>query len=332
MAQYKNVMIYCEITDGNFSTITRELLGCGRKLANDLGEELSAVLIGSNVGHLSKEAIALGADKAYVVDDGLLADYQTDSYLLSMTKVVEHEKPQILILGQTSIGSDLAPRLAFRLNTSVVLDCVELSIDPASNLLLRTKPVYGGKAMALFISESYPQMATIRHRSMKPSERDGTRQGKVITVNAGVDQSLIKAKLLKKVIEEKKGIKLEESELIVSGGRGIGGKEGFIQLEELAKLLKGAVGATRAACDNGWLPTTSQIGLTGKIVAPKLYFAVGLSGSSQHMAGCSGSETIVAINTDSRAHIFKEARFGVVGDWKIVWPVFLSKVKELLER
>jgi electron transfer flavoprotein alpha subunit len=330
MAQYRNVLIYCEITNGTFPSITRELLGCGRKLANDLGEELSGVLIGSNVGHLPNEAIALGADKVYVVDDALLKDYQADSYLLSMAKVVEQEMPRILILGQTSIGSDLSPRLAFRFNTSIVLDCVELSIDPGSKLLLRTKPVYGGKAMALFISESHPQMATIRQRSMQPSERNETRQGKIITINADPDQSLIKTKILKKVAEEKEGIKLEESEVIISGGRGIGSAEGFTQLEELAKVLRGAVGASRAACDNGWVPATIQIGLTGKIVAPKLYIAVGLSGSSQHMAGCSGSETIVAINTDPRANIFKEARFGVIGDWKIIWPTFLRKVKEFL--
>jgi len=331
MDNYKNVMIYGEIIDGSLSAITKELLGCGKKLANDLGEELCAVLIGYNVSHLAEDAIALGADRVYLVDHSLLKDYQTDSYLLSMVKVVEQEMPRILILGQTSIGIDLSPRLAFRLNTAVVLDCVELSIDPDSKRLLQTKPVYGGKGMALFISESYPQMATVRSKSMKPLERDESRQGKIIAVNVNLDQSNIRTWSLGRVAEKAEGIKLEDAEIIVSGGRGIGSIDGFKQLEELAEVLKGsAVGASRPACDAGWISTTAQVGLTGKIVTPKLYIAVALSGSSQHMAGCSGSGTIVAINNDPRANIFKEAQFGVVGDWKTIFPAFAKKVKELL--
>jgi electron transfer flavoprotein alpha subunit len=332
MDRYKNIMVYAEITDGSLSSITKELLGCGKILANDLGEELCAVLIGNNLGHLAKEAIAFGANKVYLVDHPLLQDYQTDSYLLSMVKVVEQEMPRILILGQTSIGLDLSPRLAFRLNTAVVLDCVELSIDPDSKQLLQTKPVYGGKGMAVFSSESYPQMATVRSKSMKPLEREESRQGKIFNVNVNLDQTNIRTRSLGRVTEKAEGIKLEDAEIIISGGRGIGSADGFKQLEELSKALKGsAVGGTRPACDAGWISTTAQIGLTGKIVTPKLYITVALSGSSQHMAGCSGSGTIVAINNDPRANIFKEAQFGVVGDWKMIFPAFVKKVKELLK-
>ena len=330
MAEYKGVMAFCEATEGKLASISTELLGCGRKLADDLGQELSAVLVGSGISTLAQETIFFGADKAYVVDDPLLQDYQTDAYVLAMEKVVNQVMPQILIMGQTSIGRDLAPRLAFRLNTAASLGCLELAIDPGSKLLLQTKPVYGGNAQAIFVCQTYPQIATVRAKTMTPLERDQSRQGEVITIKAGLDPSAIRTKVLEKVPEKVEGIRLEDAQVIVSGGRGIGSAEGFKQLEELARMLKGAVGATRPPCDNGWAPAGAQVGLTGKIVTPELYIAVALSGSSQHMSGCSGSKTIVAINKDAEANIFKEAHFGVVGDWKKVVSAFSDKVKELL--
>jgi electron transfer flavoprotein alpha subunit len=210
------------------------------------------------------------------------------------------------------------------------LGCLELAIDPGSKLLLQTKPVYGGNAQAIFVCQTYPQIATVRAKAMTPLERDQSRQGEVITIKAGLDPSVIRTKVVEKVPEKVEGIKIEDAQVIVSGGRGIGSAEGFKQLEELSRLLKGAVGATRPPCDNGWVPAGAQVGLTGKIVTPELYIAVALSGSSQHMSGCSGSKTIVAINKDAEANIFREARFGVVGDWKKVLPAFTSKLKELL--
>jgi len=330
MAEYKGVMIYGEVTEGKLIAITTELLGCGRRLADDLGQELYAVLVGSNISSLAQEAIAFGADKVYVVDDPLLKDYQTDSYVLALEKVVRQVMPQILILGQTSIGRDLTPRLAFRLDTAASMDCIELAIDPDSKLMLQTRPVYGGNAQAIYTCESNPQIATVRAKTMAPLERDASRQGEVITIEAGLDPSAIKAKVLEKVVEEVTGIKLEDAEVVVSGGRGIGSVDGFKQLEELAKMLNGAVGASRPPCDNDWVPDSLQVGLTGKIVTPELYIAVALSGSSQHMSGCSGSKNIVAINKDPEANIFKVAHFGVVGDWKKLIPAFTEKVKELL--
>jgi electron transfer flavoprotein alpha subunit len=330
MAEYKGVMIFGETSQGKLASIATELLGGGRKLANDLGQELSAVLVGSGISNLAREAIAFGADRVYVVDDPLLKDYQTDSYVIVMEKVVKQVMPQILILGQTAIGRDLAPRLAFRLNTAASLGCLELAIDPQSKLLLQTKPVYGGNAQAVFVCQSYPQIATVRAKAMTPLERDESRQGEVITIAAGLDPSAIRTKVIDKVAEKVEGIRLEDAKVVVSGGRGIGGADGFKQLEELARMLKGAVGATRPPCDNGWMPAGAQIGLTGKIITPDLYIAIALSGSSQHMSGCSGSKTIVAINKDPEANIFREARFGVVGDWKKVIPAFTSKLKGLL--
>jgi len=330
MAEYKGVLGYCEVSEGKLTAIATEILGCGRRLANDLGQELSAVLVGTGVSGVAQEAIAFGADKVYVVDDPLLKDYQTDSYVAVMEKVVKQAMPQILVLGQTSIGRDLAPRLAFRLRTAASLDCLELSIDPASKRLLQTKPVYGGNAQAVFTFSTEPQIVTIRSKAMSPLERDGSRKGEAITIAAGLETPAIRTKVLQKVKEEVEGVKLEDAAVIVSGGRGIGGADGFKQLAELAKMLKGAVGASRPPCDNGWVPTTIQVGLTGKIVTPELYIAIALSGSSQHMSGCSGSKSIIAINKDPEANIVKLSRYAAIGDWKKVLPAFTNKVKELL--
>jgi len=330
MAEYKGVMAYCEVADGKLAAIGTELLGGGRKLADDLGEELSAVLVGSGVSGLANEAIAFGAEKVYVVDDQLLKDYQTDSYVAVMEKVVKQIMPKVVMLGQTTTGRDLVPRLAFRLETAASLDCLELSIDPDSKALLQTKPVYGGNAYAVFTTEKLPQIVTVRVKSMDPLPRDDSRKGEVVNIDAGIDPSAVRTKLLEKVVEEVEGIKLEDAPVVVSGGRGIGSADGFKQLEELAKLLKGAVGASRPPCDNDWVPAGLQVGLTGKIIGPDVYIAVALSGSSQHMSGCSGSKNIIAINKDPEANIVKQARYAVIGDWKKVLPAFTEKVKELL--
>lgn len=330
MSDFKGIMVYGEVVEGKLSSVVAELLGCGRGLAGELGQELSTVIVGSGVGNLAQEAIAAGADKVYIVDDPLLQDYNTDSYVSVMEKVVNEVKPQILLMGQTNTGRDLAPRLAFRLGTAATMDCLALSIDPDSKRLLMTKPVYGGSAQALYTTDIDPQIATVRVKAMTALEPDASRKGEVVNIDAGLDASAIRSKVLEKVKEEVEGIKLEDAEVVVSGGRGMGGSEAFEQLAELAKLFKGAVGASRPACDSGWMPDTAQVGLTGKIVSPDLYIAVGISGSSQHLAGCSGSKTIIAVNKDPEANIFKEARFGVVGDWKKVIPAFTEKVKELL--
>jgi electron transfer flavoprotein alpha subunit len=331
MADNKGLMICGEVIDGKLAPITMELLGGGRGLADKLGEELSMVFLGTGLGDVGKEAIAYGADKVYIVDDPSLKDYQTDAYVAVMEKVVKQVAPNILIMGTTPMGRDLAPMLAFRLETAVSMDCTSLDIDSGSKLLLQTRPVYGGNAMAVYTCEaSKPQMATVRSKAMDPLERNDSRSGEVTAIDAGLDPSVMKWKVVDTVMEEVEGIKLEDADIIVCGGRGIGGAEGFQELEPLAKMLSAAVGATRPPCDNGWVSPSIQIGLTGKIVGPTLYIAVALSGSSQHIAGCSGAKNIVAINKDPEANIFKEARFGVVGDFKKVVPAFTEKVKELL--
>jgi electron transfer flavoprotein alpha subunit len=330
MAEYKGIMVYGELVDGKLSSITTELLGCGRRLADELKEDLICILVGDKLDEAPKKAIAFGADKVYTADDPLLKEYQTDSYVTVMEKAAKDTSPRILLLGQTSVGRDLAPRLAFRLGVSLSMDCIELSIDPGTKLLQQTKPVYGGNARAIFTSEIFPQTATVRQKAMSPLEPNESRKGEIIPIKVELDPAKIRTKVLDTVKEEIVGVKLEDAQAIVTGGRGIGGPDGFKQLEELAKVLKGALGASRPPCDNKWVPDTMQIGLTGKIVTPELYIAVAVSGASQHLAGCSGAKNIIAINKDSEANIFKEARFGVVGDWKQVLPAFTEKVKELL--
>ena len=331
MAEYKGILVCGELADGKLASITTELLGCGRKLADDLKEDLSCLLASDAVGGASKEAIAFGADKVYAVEHPALKEYQADSYMQVAEKLVKEISPRVILIGQTSMGRDLAPRLAFRLGTSLTTDCLDLSIDPGTKLLMQTRPVYGGNAQAIFTSKLMPQMVTVRSKAMSPLERDDSRKGEVIPTKIDIDTSKVRTKILETVKEEAGGIKLEDAPVIVCGGRGMGGPQPFQTiLKELADLLHGAVGASRPPADNGWVPEALHIGLTGKIVAPDIYIAIAVSGASQHTAGCSGSKHIIAINKDPEANIFREAEFGVVGKYEEVVPAFTSKLKELL--
>lgn len=331
MADYKGVLICGEVIEGRITSITTELLNTGRRLCDDLNQPLSVLLIGQNISEIAKEAILLGADKVYTVDGAPFAESHPERYVAVITKACQQIAPSIILLGQTDMGRDIAPRLATRLGTTVCVDCVELAIDPETKSLLQTKPVYGGNAMAVWVAEGYqPQVVTMRPRVVAPAEPDASRKGEVVPITVDVDDSAIKGKLVETVKEEVKGIKLEDAKVIVTGGGGIGGSEGFEMIRELAQLLGGAVGVSRIPCDEGWMPTTLEIGQTGQMVSPNLYIAVGISGALQHMAGCSGSKYIVAINKDPDAHIFKEADFGVVGDYREVLPPLIEKCKALL--
>jgi electron transfer flavoprotein alpha subunit len=331
MAEYKGILVCGELTDGKLASVTTELLGCGRKLADDLKEDLSCLLASGAVGGASKEAIVFGADKVYAVEHPALKEYQADSYMQVAEKLVKEISPRAILMGQTSMGRDLAPRLAFRLGTSVTTDCLDLNIDQKTKLLMQTRPVYGGNAQAIFTSELMPQIVTIRSKAMSPLERDDSRKGEVIPTKIDIDTSKVRTKVVETVKEEAVGIKLEDAPVIVCGGRGVGGPEPFkTTLKELADLLHGAVGASRPPADNGWVPEAVHIGLTGKIVAPDIYIAIAVSGASQHTAGCSGSKHIIAINKDPEANIFREAEFGVVGKYEEVVPALTNKLKELL--
>jgi len=333
IAESKGVMICAElVVNGGLAAISMELLGVGRNLADNLGEELSVLLMGSEIGpSLSLEAIACGADRVYVADNPLLSLYNSDVYTEVAAKVCRQVKPSIMLLGQTDMGRDIAPRLAARIGGGLAMDCIDLSIDHETGLMLQTRPVFGGNARAVMVTPTArPQMATIRPKTMPPIGRDETRQGDVVSVEASMEESVIKTEIIEIVQEEVTGVKLEEADIIVTGGRGIGSAEGFEIIRELSQVLGGAVGATRAACDEGMAPAPIQVGQTGKIVSPNLYIAIALSGAVQHLAGCSGSKHIVAINTDPEAYIFKVAEFGIIGNYKEVLPPLIEKCRELL--
>ncbi len=322
------VMVFGETSE----SITYELLGIGRSLATALGVPLSCVVLGRGIREPARELIAFGADAVYVVDDPLLKDYQADAYVTVMHRVCREQRPAILLLGQTIAGRDLAPRLAFRLHTGLATDCSELAIDPASGLLLQTRACYGGNVRVTIVCpDARPQMATVRAKTMPALPRDDARTGDVIDVDAGIDASCLRTRIVDQSREPATGARLEDARVIVAGGRGMGSADAFKDLDALATVLGGAVGASRAACDAGYAPASAQIGLTGKVVAPALYVAVAISGASQHMTGCSRSKVIVAINKDPAANIFTEARYGVVGDYREVLPAFTETCRELLE-
>ncbi len=326
----KGILVCGEIAEGKLAPVTIELLGLGRKLANDLGEELSALLMGSKAGGLGKEAIAYGADKVYVAEDGLLDQYNSDAYTQVSADLCKKALPSIMLLGHTDVGCDLAPRLNGRLGGGLSMDCLALSIDPATKLLVSTRPVFGGNAHATMVSKSArPQMATLRPKTVPAAERNDSRQGQVVPVEGKVDPSVLKVSLVERIKEEVEGVKLEDAEVVVSGGRGIGSAKNFEMVRELAKVLGGAVGATRPACDEGWAAVSLQVGQSGKVVSPKLYVAVALSGAMSHISGCLGSKAIVAINKDKEANIFNVAHFGIVADYKEVLPALTAKLKEL---
>jgi len=333
MANHKGVLICGEITEGKLAPITIELLGIGRKLADELGEELSTLLMSSKTGDLGQEAIAYGADNVYVAKESFLDHYNSDAYTQVATNLCQKMLPSVVLLGHTDIGCDLAPRLNGRLGGGLAMDCLALSIDPATKLLVSTRPIFGGNAHATMVSRSArPQMATLRPKTVQPAERNDSRQGKVIPVEEKIDPSAIKIKVVDRIKEEVEGVKLEDAEVVVSGGRGMGSAQNFEMLKELARVLGGAVGATRPACDEGWAPARVQVGQSGKVVSPKLYIAVALSGAMSHIAGCLGSKYIVAINKDKGANIFSVAHFGIVADYKEVLPALTAKLKEIKRR
>ena len=322
-----------EISDGKLAGIAQELLGAGRRLADALGEELAAAVLGSQVGDSGTEAIAYGSDKAYVIDDPLLASPQPDAYAATLEHLCRDVQPSILLLGKTSLGTEVGPRLAFRLQTALGSDCTDLRIDADSKRLIMTRPVFGGNAMLeMACADRFPQMASVRGKTQAPLPRDETRQGEIVHRPSGIDAAVVRAKFISRNKKAVEGITLTGAPIVISGGRGLKGADNFKPLKELGDLLGAAVGASKAAVDEGWVPSEMQVGLTGVTVTPNLYIAVGISGAAQHIAGMGYSKNIVAINRDPDAAIFQRAQFGVVGDWQKVIPAFTRKCKELLEK
>jgi len=332
MADFKDVLIWSEVKKDRITTSAKELISVGKKVSRKLGQALSLLLIGSEPLPAAQEAACLGADKVYLIKHQTYEELSVEHYLSLMTKALSELNPYLMLLAHTDMGRDMAPRLAARLGRSVCLDCIDLTFDSQAKLLLQTKPVYGGKAVAVWASPLHqPQIITLRPRTASPVEAYPRGQSKLISLEIEADKSSLKSQLLKTIKDEIKGTKLEEAKIIVAGGGGIGSHQGFKLLGELARLLGGAVGITRVPSDEGWMPKSLEIGQTGHIVSPDLYLAVGISGAPQHLAGCSGSKRIVAVNKDPEAHIFKESDWGIVADYREALPVLIDKYKALKE-
>ncbi len=330
-SEYKGVWVYIEQFQGKARSVGHELLGEGRKLADAMNQELAAVLIGDDVEALTKELFASGADKVYLIEGAEYKHYSTDAYTTAITDLIDTYKPSVILMGATNDGRDLGPRVACRVGTGLTADCTNLGIDEETGLVAWTRPAFGGNIMATILCPNHrPQMGTVRPNVFKRLEPDMSRTGEVVRVASKVQAADIRTKLIEILsLADTASCNLEEAEFIVSGGRGMGKPENFALIEELATVLGGAVGASRAAVDAGWKPAIHQVGQTGKTVAPKVYIACGISGAIQHLAGMSTSDIIIAINKDASAPIFKSADFGIVGDVLEVLPVLIEEVKKL---
>lgn len=329
LSAYQGVWVFAEQHKGEVASVSLELLGEGRKLADKRKTKLSAVFLGSGITQKAKDLIAHGADVVYVADDPALKDFNDDAYAAVLTDLARRQKPEIILAGATAIGRSFFPKVASTLYAGLTADCTVLDIDAATGHLHQTRPAFGGNIMATIVTPNHrPQMATVRHKVMKPSMRDDKRTGEIITVPF-THAASVRTKVLKTVEELTETVNICEADIIVAGGRGLGSQKAFLMCEELAKALGGAVAATRGAVDEGWIPYSHQVGQTGKTVCPKLYIAVGISGAIQHVAGMQSSETIVAINKDPDAPIFNVATYGIVGDAHEVLPALIKKVKEL---
>ncbi|SFE80622.1 electron transfer flavoprotein subunit alpha/FixB family protein [Peptostreptococcus sp. D1] len=328
--QYKDIWVFAEQRQGKITPVVIELLGEGRKLANVKGVSLNAILLGKDVKGLASELIAYGAEKVYIADDALLENYTTDAYAKVIVDSINEIKPEIVLLGATNIGRDLAPRIASRLNTGLTADCTKLEIDEEDGKIKQTRPAFGGNIMATIICPDVrPQMSTVRPGVMDKAERDDSRVGEVIELNYDLKESDIRTKVIEIVKSAHEKVSLTDANIIVSGGKGLGNAEGFKVIEELASKLGGVVGSSRAAVDAGWIDRSHQVGQTGVTVKPNLYVACGISGAIQHLAGMKESDIIVAINKDPDAPIFNVADYGIVGDLYKVIPEIIEALDSI---
>jgi caffeyl-CoA reductase-Etf complex subunit CarE len=328
LSAYKGVWVFAEQRNNRIIPVAFELLGEGRRLADALGEELSAVLFGTGMSEDAKSLIEAGADKVYLLEDSLLNEFHEDAYADALSGLIEKYKPEIVLAGATSIGRAFVPIVATRVRTGLTADCTALGIDTEKKNLLQTRPAFGGNIMAtIACPDNRPQMSTVRPGVMKRLPSDPARTGEIIK-ETPVSPLKTLTKLLETVEESGHKINISEAEIIVAGGRGMGDK-GFELVKEIADMLGGVVGATRAAVDSGWVPYPHQIGQTGRTVSPKLYIACGISGAIQHLAGMQSSDFIIAINKDPDAPIFNVADIGIVGDVFEVLPAFAKKLKEM---
>jgi len=350
LSAYQGVWFWVEQFRGQAGSISWEMAGKGRELADELGTTLTACVLGQGVEHVAQEAICYGADRVFLVDDPTLSVYRTDPYAAVLVSLVQKYQPEVFILGASTRGRDLAGSVATKLRTGLTADCTELTIDPETRLLRQTRPAFGGNIMATILCPHHrPQMATVRHRVFEMPQMDapplsppkpalsrveglgGRKGGQIVREGAVMGEDEIASKVVDFVTQEGM-VNLADAKIIVAGGRGVGGPEGFAPLRELVEVLGGAVGASRATVDAGWIPYAHQVGQTGRTVRPDLYIACGISGAIQHLAGMKTARCIVAINTDPEAPIFQVAHYGIVGDLFQVVPALVEQFRRRLQK
>jgi len=327
-SERKGVWVFAEQREGQLNKVTLELLGKAQELGTALGQSVSALLLGNGVAGLAQTLIEYGAETVYLVEHKVLKDFRTNAYTKALEELVKQYKPNILLMGATHLGRDLAPRVSRRVEVGLTADCTELSVDPQEGILLQTRPAFGGNVMATIANRySRPQMATVRPGVMEAVRKPDTK-GRVIKHDASLTEDEIGTKVLELVREKKKRANLSEAKVIVAGGRGVGDAAGFKILEELAAVLGGEMAGTRVAVESGWIPADRQVGQTGQSVRPELYVACGVSGAIQHRAGMMNSRYIIAVNKDPRAPIFQVADWGIVGDLHEVVPEMIQQFKK----
>ena len=348
----KDIFVVIEQRNGNIQKVSYELIGEATKLAADMGEQVVAVLMGHNIAGKAEVLCQYGAAKVLVVDHPVLENYTTEPYVRAIEYIIKNYDPNVVLFGASSIGRDMAPRIAGRIHTGLTADCTRLDIDvakyqeylrKATNVpeekimaldttnrnLKMTRPAFGGNVMATIICPNYrPQMATVRPGVMEMPEKDATRTGEIVMVDAGLSMDDMNVEILEVVKNEKKSVDITDAKILVSGGRGVGGPEGFDPLRELAAELGGEVSSSRIGVDNGWIERDRQVGQTGKTVHPELYIACGISGAIQHQAGMEGSEFVIAINVDAKCPMMQLADLGIVGDLKKIVPALTDAIKK----
>ena len=327
---YKGVWVYAEQRHGEISSVVFELLNKGSELAKTLNVPLSAILIGSNISAKAQDLINRGADKVYVYDDPILAEFQDDPYSCILADLIKEEKPEIVLMGATNIGRSFASRVAAKIYTGLTADCTALEIDTETRNLMQTRPAFGGNIMATILTPRHrPQMATVRHKVFKEAKVQEGRTGEVINKTIDAQKIINRTKFIGFFKDQSADVNISDADIIVSGGRGLGNPEGFKLIKELADLLGGAVGASRAAVDSDWIPYSHQVGQTGRTVAPKIYIACGISGQIQHMVGMSSSDTIIAINKDKDCPMMQTATYSLVGDLYEIIPAIIKEIKNV---
>jgi electron transfer flavoprotein alpha subunit len=329
LSAWSGIWVFAEFRHGSLAPVAFELLGLGRKLADQRGTSLTAVVLGAKVEAKAADLIAAGADKVLLAEEPALDQYREDVYGKVLEHLIQQHKPEVVLAGATAIGRSVIPQVANSLGTGLTADCTALAIRSEDGVLLQTRPAFGGNIMATIeCPQTRPQMATVRPNVMAPAQPDASRNGEVIKARLAPDLLTSKIEVLETVCSQRQEANIQEVEVLVSGGRGLGSEKGFTLLHELAKELNGAVSASRAAVDAGWIGSPCQVGQTGKTVNPKLYIACGISGAVQHTVGMQSAETIVAINRDAKAPIFDLATYGLVGDLFEILPLLTQKIRE----